>query len=260
MGMLLVPGITISPLDWGFPSLTVLTVSGCPRNLSKLFDDENFPSHIRSLEVEHMRCTDEPGPIYRKIVTKCPAVVEFVLHDCHVDTYSPFSSLRPFLSFKLVSLAIKPYHELTYNAVEIEDLVRSLPFIEHLDLGSRAQFVGSALGNFTFDHLPLFSRYCPNLIRLAVQLDASRQYNPSPPNLIPFATLRELNLGFTFAFRNMPVECVDGVGTLLSRLLPSHCEVAYFENDPEYDSEGFVQAMSHMKKQCGRKFRFRPWS
>ncbi|KAG6807968.1 hypothetical protein H0H92_005866 [Tricholoma furcatifolium] len=204
-----------------FPSLIALTISGCPYDLSILLDDENFPYHIHSLAVQHMPCTDDPVPTYQKIVAKCPAVTEFILHDSHVDSYSPFTSLRPFLSFKLTRLVVKSCNPLSYDATEIEELVRSLPFIEDLDLGTEASRLDALIGTFTFDHLLLFSTHCPRLTRLGIHLDVSKECNPSPPNFIPFSSLRELDLAGSFLFDN--VHDVDRAAILLSKMLPSRC-------------------------------------
>ncbi|KAG6826812.1 hypothetical protein H0H92_014303 [Tricholoma furcatifolium] len=242
-----------------FPRLIALTVSGCPLDLSKLFDDENFPFHIRSLQIANRPCTYDPGPIYRQIVTKCPAVVEFVLRDSSVDTYSSFAFLRPFFSFSLTSLTIRPYRELPYSAVEIEELMRSLPLLEHLKLGSNVTSPNSPRGNLTFDHLVQFSRYCPNLTKLSIRPNASEKCDPSPPNLIPFANLRELDLGLTFGYTGrMSVDDFERIGTLLSNLLPAHCEVVCNEKYCRlqyYDPKEFDRALAHLKRLCGRNFR-----
>ncbi|KAG6811969.1 hypothetical protein H0H92_005073 [Tricholoma furcatifolium] len=204
-----------------FPSLIALTISGCPYDLSILLDDENFPYHIHSLAVQHMPCTDDPVPTYQKIVAKCPAVTKFVLHDSDADSYSPFTSLRPFLSLKLTRLVVKPCNPLSYDATEIEELVRSLPFIEELDLGTEASALDAPLGTFTFDYLLLFSTHCPRLTRLGIHLDVSKECNPSPPNLVPFSALRELDLAGSFLFDN--VHDVNRAAILLSKILPPHC-------------------------------------
>ncbi|KAG6828435.1 hypothetical protein H0H92_008009, partial [Tricholoma furcatifolium] len=223
-----------------FPNLIALAISGCPLNLSKLLDDENFPFHVRSLTVEHMPCTDDPGPTYRKIVSKCPAVTEFVLHDSDSDSYSPFTSLRPFLSFRLTHLVVVPYYQISYDAVQIEELVRSLPLIEELNLADASRLY-SPLGTFTFNHLPLFSLHCPHLTRLSVQLDASVPCNPSPPNLVPFAALRELKLNQTFIFKN--IHDVGSAALLVSKLLPPGCQILCSDQA----SQAFLQALADFR-------------
>ncbi|KAG6808972.1 hypothetical protein H0H92_002191, partial [Tricholoma furcatifolium] len=140
----------------------------------------------------------------------------------------------------LTRLVVRPYNQISYDAVEIEELVRGLPLIEDLNL-SEASRLRSPLGTFTFDHLPLFSLHCPHLTRLAIQLDASVACNPSPPNLVPFAALRELNLNETFAFKN--IHDVDSAALLVSKLLPPGCQFLCWEEV----SQPFIQALANLR-------------
>ncbi|KAG6807263.1 hypothetical protein H0H92_008202, partial [Tricholoma furcatifolium] len=215
-----------------FPNLVALTISGCPYVLSIMLDDENFPYHIRSLTVHNMSCTTDPVPTYQKIVAKCHAVTEFFLDTSDRASDFPFSSLRPFLSPRLTRLVVYPNRPLSYDAIDIEELARSLPSIEDLDLGTTAMIHGKPLGTFTFDHLLLFSSYCPRLTKLGMLLDVTKECNPSPPNFIPFSALQELDLAGSFLIGEhfaMSADHVLGTPELLFQILSYSTNAAVVE-------------------------------
>ncbi|KAG6905041.1 hypothetical protein DXG01_005474 [Tephrocybe rancida] len=224
-----------SPPSFGsgaFPELISITISGCPHQLSELLDDPNFPFDVRSLAVETMGCINDPGPIYQKIAAKCSEVNEFVLHYTDSDSYCSFNSLRPFLHYRLTRLTIEPYNPVSFDVNEIEELALSLPLIEYLDIGTSALLLSSPLGKFTFDHLPLFGRHCPKLVRLGILLDVSKHCNPTQSDIVPFAKLQELNLGLTFAVN--VIADLDTAVNLLSDLLPNCCQVLCDPGVPQF--------------------------
>ncbi|KAG6882404.1 hypothetical protein C0993_010678 [Termitomyces sp. T159_Od127] len=211
--------------DGSFRMLTVLTISGCPHQISEILDDENFPSHIESLIVESIECTEDPSPspVFPQIVEKIPTLTEFELREMIRDVSSPFASLKPFLSYKLTELRVESYLALAYSASEIEELVRSLPIIEVLYLDPGTLSSHASFGTFQLNHLPLFARHCPRLAYLGIRLDTSYPCDTSLHDIAPFSVLEELDLGVSFG--SSSVSC--GAAALLAFLLPQYCQLTF---------------------------------
>ncbi|KAH0578809.1 hypothetical protein H2248_003004 [Termitomyces sp. 'cryptogamus'] len=193
--------------------------------LSRLLDDKHFPFHIPSLTVESSVCSQNPSfSAYPKIKKKCSRVTDFILRDVIEEKSSLFSSLRGFLSYDLTRLRVDTFMQLAYEATEIEELARSLPKIESLFLAPQSHMFGPPFGTFAFDHLCLFSRYCPNLIKFAVLVDTTQSCGTLTQDAVdPFALLQELDLGSTFAVDTLS----NAAAILLARLLPTYCRFTF---------------------------------
>ncbi|KAG6910474.1 hypothetical protein DXG01_010399 [Tephrocybe rancida] len=211
-----------------FPVLTSLTISVCTSQLSEILDNEHFPSEIESLVLESVDCRDDLPvvEVYSKLAQKFGTASKLQLCDVVKTEASSFTSLRPFLHWNLTQLKVEtpPGNPLSYNCAEMEELLHSLPMIEILDLQGGFLFsYPSTVETFTINHLPLFARHCPKLLRFNIGLDATKPCNTLPHDIIPFAALQTFDLGWTFEFESFDDDEV--AATLFSKLLPHYTEV-----------------------------------
>ncbi|KAG6824865.1 hypothetical protein H0H92_005588 [Tricholoma furcatifolium] len=203
-------------LDGAFPVLSALIISGCSHRLSQMLNEEHLPYNVSSLTVENMKSNGD-DLCYWEMAKRFSKVTELVLRDDTEDQSMPFASLRPFLRHNLTRLTLSTYLPLAFQSFDIEEIIRSLPLVEHLDLGTRLKRMNgdSPVGTITLNHFVLFARHCPRLITFGVMVNTS--------------------------VRNF--EDVDSAAILLSELLPIGCEVV----SSKYEDQSFLETLTRVR-------------